>query len=215
MGKGVASCWVSHPEKTPAATALLFDSSFTPSCPAPPAAPLPSLLMARWKPPQPLSVVSKCRSANYQRTSLPTAWGIQRNPVNVFILKKRCTFNRNKQTNFGFFFLLLAFFCKKGKKKYTKKKKSIMANGKRCSHVCVCARVPCQPTVDLLLARDRRSPPTPMQAGGGGGAAVHGYCIVEEEEERCSGEETAEASRASGICRRWLWRTFISPILWT
>lgn len=139
MGKGVASCWVSHPEKTPAATALLFYSSFTPSCPAPPAAPLPSLLMTRWKPPQPLSVVSKCRSANYQRTSLPTAWGIQRNPVNVFILKKRCTFNRKKQTNFGFFFLLLAFFCKKGKKKYTKKKKIHHGKWKEV-FPCVCVR---------------------------------------------------------------------------
>lgn len=135
----MASCWVSHPEKTPAATALLFYSSFTPSCPAPPAAPLRSLLMARWKPPQPLSVVSKCRSANYQRTSLPTAWGIQRNPVNVFILKKRCTFNRKKQTNFGFFFLLLAFFCKKGKKKYTKKKKIHHGKWKEV-FPCVCVR---------------------------------------------------------------------------
>lgn len=77
--------------------------------------------------------------------------------------------------------------------------------------VCVCARVRCQPTVDLLLARDRRSPPTPVQVGGGG-AAVRGYWVEEEEEEeRCSGEETAEASRASGICRRWLRRTLFPP----
>lgn len=138
MGKGVASCWVSHPEKTPAATALLFYSSFTPSCPAPPAAPLPSLLMTRWKPPQPLSVVSKCRSANYQRTSLPTAWGIQRNPVNVFILKKRCTFNRKKTNKLWVFFSFACIFLQKGEKKIYKKK---IHHGKwKEVFPCVCVR---------------------------------------------------------------------------
>lgn len=44
-----------------------------------------------------------------------------------------------------------------------------------------------------------------------GGAAACGYWVVEEEEERCSGEETDEASRASGICRRWLRRTLFPP----
>lgn len=166
--------------------------------------------MARWKPPQPLTVVSRCRSANYQRTSLTTAWGIRRNPVNVFILKKRCTFNRK---NFGFFFFCLHFFAKREKKKKNVQKKKNpswqMERGVPMC-VCVCARVRCQPTVDLLLARDRRSPPTPVQVGGGG-AAVRGYWVEEEEEERCSGEETAEASRASGICRRWLRRTLFPP----
>lgn len=84
--------------------------------------PLPSLLLDRWKCPQMSpqlpAVPPGCRSGDYQRTWLTTAWGIRLNPVNVFILKKRCTFNR-KTLGFGFFFFAflfcLHFFCKKKK----------------------------------------------------------------------------------------------------
>ena len=159
MGKGEARDGASCPEKPPS-----FSSRFTlPPCLGPPCSPCsPLCSWTRWKcprmSPQLPAVLPRCHSGNYQRTSLTTAWGIRLNPVNVFILKKRCTFNR-KPWVFGCFFfsLLLAFFLQKGKKRI--KKKIIIihpGNGKRCSRVYVrsCACVCCQPTVDSLLVRN-------------------------------------------------------------
>lgn len=160
MGKGEARDGVSHPEKPPSFSFLLL-----PSLPAPALPAYPASLSAHgpgWKCPQtslqlPAVLPGHC-SGNYQRTSLTTAWGIRLNPVNVFILKKRCTFNRKPWV---FFFSFACIFFAKRKKKDLKKK-SILENGKRCSRVCVrsCACVRCQPTVDSLLIRNRRSPLT-------------------------------------------------------
>lgn len=147
--------------------------------------------MARWKPPQPLTVVSRCRSANYQRTSLTTAWGIRRNPVNVFILKKRCTFNRK---NFGFFFFCLHFFAKREKKKKKTYKKKKIHHGKwkevfPC--VCVCARVY---VVNLLwtcclpVTGDHHQP----------------QCRWEEEELRCVGTGLRRRRRRDALGKRLL-----------
>lgn len=127
---------------------LLFSFLALPPCLSPPSSPCsPLCSRTGWKcpqiSPQLPAIPPGCRSSNYQRTSLTTAWGIRLNPLNVFILKKRCTFNRKPWVLFFFFFLslLLAFFCKKEKKGLKKKKNhnklSILENGKRCSRVCV------------------------------------------------------------------------------
>lgn len=174
MGQGAARDGASRPDKPPS---LICFSSFTlPPSPGPSCS-LHSPLCSQtgWKcpqtPPQLPAVLPGCRSGNYQRTSLTTAWEIRLNPVNVFILKKRCTFNR-KPWVFGWFFFSFAciFFAKRKKKDLKKKNKttnkSILENGKRCSCVCVrsCACVCCQPTVDSLLVPNRRSLPTPPPA---------------------------------------------------
>lgn len=160
-------------------TFLLFSAFALPPCPGPPCllqSPLRS--WTRWKCPQMSpqlpAVLPWCRSGNYQRTSLTTAWGIRLSPVNVFILKKRCTFNRKPWV---FFSLLLAFFLQKRKKRI-KKKKNPSWKTERCSRVCVrlCVCVRCQPTVDSLLVRNRRSLPTLRPAGSQPGVG-QGLCL--------------------------------------
>lgn len=76
-----------------------------------------------------------------QRTSLTTAWGIQTNPVNVFILKKSCTFNRK-----SCFFFCLHFFAK-GKTISSQEKRG----KKMFPQVCAC-RLYVSLTVESLTA---------------------------------------------------------------
>lgn len=145
----------SNPEKPSSATTVLFFSSL---------APLPDPLSHT---PFPFYSWSICGnvfkglhsyllwycSVSYQKTSLTTAWGIQINPVNVFILKKRCTFNRKSCFSFA------CIFLQKGKKKHNGKKRSRV---RACAFLCVL----CQLTVDSLLLRYRENKPTPSATNG-------------------------------------------------
>lgn len=126
---------------------LPFSSFALPPCPSPPSSPCsPLCSRTGWKfpqmSPQLPAIPPGCHSGNYQRTWLTTAWGIRLNPVNVFILKKRCTFNRKPWVLVFVFSLLLAFFLQKGKKRIKKKTKQTLHPGKwQEVFPCVCAPV--------------------------------------------------------------------------
>lgn len=155
---------------------LPFSSFALSPCPGPPGSPRSPLCSRTGRKCPQMSlqlpaIPPRCRSGNYQRTSLTTAWGIRLNPVNVFILKKRCTFNRKPWGLVFFFLFCLHFFCKKVKKRIKKKKKQTLHPGKwKEVFPCVCARscacVCCQPSVDSLLVRDRRPALTLRPAAG-------------------------------------------------
>lgn len=126
---------------------LPFSSFALPPCPGPPGSPRSPLCSRTGRKcpqmsPQLPAIPPGCRSGNYQRTSLTTAWGIRLNPVNVFILKKRCTFNRKPWVLVFFFSFACIFFAKRKKRGLKKNKLSILENGKRCSRVCVRACAP-------------------------------------------------------------------------
>lgn len=126
---------------------LPFSSLALPPCPGPPGSPCsPLCSRTGWKCPQMSpqlpAIPPGCRSSNYQRTSLTTAWGIRLNPLNVFILKKRCTFNRKPWVLFlfGFFFSFACIFLQKGKKRIKKTTNSPSWKMERGVPVCVCVR---------------------------------------------------------------------------
>lgn len=126
---------------------LPFSSFALSPCPGPPRSPRSPFCSRTGRKcpqmsPQLPAIPPGCRSGNYQRTSLTTAWGIRLNPVNVFILKKRCTFNRKPWVLVFFFSFACIFFAKRKKRGLKKNKLSILENGKRCSRVCVRARAP-------------------------------------------------------------------------
>lgn len=153
---------------------LPFSSFALPPCPGPPGSPCsPFCSRTGWKCPQMSlqlpAIPPGCHSGNYQRTLLTTAWGIRLNPVNVFILKKRCTFNRKPWVLVFFFSFACIFFAKR--KKRIKKKIQTLHPGKwKEVFPCVCARscacVCCQPSVDSLLVHDRRAALTLQPAAG-------------------------------------------------
>lgn len=155
---------------------LPFSSFALPPCPGPPSSPhSPLCSRTGWKCPQMSpqlpAIPPGCRSGHYQRTSLTTAWGIRLNPLNVFILKKRCTFNRKPWVLVLFFFLFcLHFFCKK-EKNGLKKTQTLHPGKWKEVFPCVCARscacVCCQPSVDSLLVHDRGAALTLQPRGAG------------------------------------------------
>lgn len=125
---------------------LPFSSFALPPCPGPPGSPRsPLCSRTGWKCPQMSpqlpAIPPGCRSGNYQRTSLTTAWGIRLNPVNVFILKKRCTFNRKPWVLVFFFSFACIFFAKRKKRGLKKKTNSPSWKMERGVPVCVCALV--------------------------------------------------------------------------
>lgn len=96
-----------------------------------------------------------CGSGDYQRTSLSTAWGIQLNPVNVFILKQRCTFHRNLCWLLVVLFCL-HFFCKKETQGLNPRPQEATSWPWRCPPcLCApCASLPSHPAVGSLLVPD-------------------------------------------------------------